>query len=107
MMGRPELGTKSTCAGCHERFYDLNRSPAICPKCGARQPQEKLRALRPPRSTFGTRLHPRQPTTPVTIDDDVESVDTSEVEHDATVSEAEDEADDDVEFDPDLVKPGS
>jgi uncharacterized protein (TIGR02300 family) len=104
-MGRPELGTKCTCTGCHERFYDLNRSPVICPKCGAQQPPEIPRPLRQPRSTFGTRLQPRQLPTAVTIDDDVEATGTSEAEDDVDVPEAEDEADDDIEIDPDIVKP--
>lgn len=36
-MARPELGKKHTCAGCGAKFYDLNKSPAICPKCGEEQ----------------------------------------------------------------------
>lgn len=30
-----ERGTKRTCQDCQARFYDLARTPAICPKCGA------------------------------------------------------------------------
>ena len=45
-MGRPELGKKYACTGCHAPFYDLNRSPAVCPKCGVEQPTEQPRALR-------------------------------------------------------------
>ncbi len=26
-------GSKHTCASCATRFYDLKKSPAICPKC--------------------------------------------------------------------------
>lgn len=26
-------GSKHTCAGCESRFYDLAKSPAICPSC--------------------------------------------------------------------------
>jgi uncharacterized protein (TIGR02300 family) len=32
---KPELGTKRSCAQCGAKFYDLNRSPITCPKCGA------------------------------------------------------------------------
>ncbi len=28
-------GVKRTCNGCGARFYDLRKSPAVCPKCGA------------------------------------------------------------------------
>ncbi len=33
-MGKAELGLKLTCESCGARFYDLNKSPATCPKCG-------------------------------------------------------------------------
>jgi uncharacterized protein (TIGR02300 family) len=29
-----ELGTKRTCPSCAARFYDLMKSPIVCPKCG-------------------------------------------------------------------------
>jgi uncharacterized protein (TIGR02300 family) len=31
----PELGTKRLCASCGAKFYDLNKHPIHCPKCGA------------------------------------------------------------------------
>ena len=34
-MARPELGTKRVCADCGAKYYDLNRDPITCPKCGA------------------------------------------------------------------------
>jgi uncharacterized protein (TIGR02300 family) len=46
-MVKPELGLKRTCVSCATRFYDLMRTPAICPKCGAEQPIEQPRARRP------------------------------------------------------------
>jgi uncharacterized protein (TIGR02300 family) len=30
----PKLGTKCVCEACGAKFYDLNKSPAGCPKCG-------------------------------------------------------------------------
>ena len=33
-MAKPELGTKRLCAGCGAKFYDLNKDPITCPKCG-------------------------------------------------------------------------
>lgn len=29
-----EWGTKRACQSCAARFYDMRRSPIICPKCG-------------------------------------------------------------------------
>ena len=34
-VAKPELGTKRLCGGCGSKFYDLNRDPITCPKCGA------------------------------------------------------------------------
>ncbi|QDH13640.1 TIGR02300 family protein [Formicincola oecophyllae] len=36
-MANEELGLKRTCVECGVRFYDLNRIPPVCPKCGAEQ----------------------------------------------------------------------
>ena len=33
-MARPELGTKRVCVECGAKYYDLNRTPITCPKCG-------------------------------------------------------------------------
>ncbi|RDI59460.1 TIGR02300 family protein [Microvirga subterranea] len=33
-MAKPELGLKRQCMSCGAKFYDLNRDPAACPKCG-------------------------------------------------------------------------
>ena len=101
-MGRPELGAKCTCTACHERFYDLNRSPPICPKCGVQQPSKKPRTLRPSRSTSGAGSQQRQPTVVVTIDDDAASIGAEEIDEADDASEADDEADDNIEDDPDI-----
>lgn len=46
-MAKPELGTKRTCVNDGVRFYDLNKVPAVCPKCGTEQPIEQPRLRRP------------------------------------------------------------
>ena len=33
-MAKPELGLKRQCMSCGAKFYDLNRDPIVCPKCG-------------------------------------------------------------------------
>ncbi len=45
-MAKPELGTKRTCVNDGVRFYDLNKVPAVCPKCGTEQPIEQPRLRR-------------------------------------------------------------
>ena len=32
-MAKPELGTKRLCGNCGGKFYDLSKSPIVCPKC--------------------------------------------------------------------------
>ena len=45
-MAKPELGSKRGCVACQARFYDLTRTPAVCPKCGVEQPVEQPRPRR-------------------------------------------------------------
>lgn len=33
-MAKPELGAKRQCQHCGAKFFDLNRDPIVCPKCG-------------------------------------------------------------------------
>jgi uncharacterized protein (TIGR02300 family) len=33
-VAKPELGAKRQCQNCGAKFFDLNRDPIICPKCG-------------------------------------------------------------------------
>ncbi len=34
-MAKPELGSKHQCQNCGAKFFDLNKDPIVCPKCGA------------------------------------------------------------------------
>jgi uncharacterized protein (TIGR02300 family) len=34
-VAKPELGLKRQCMSCGAKFYDLNKNPIVCPKCGA------------------------------------------------------------------------
>ena len=46
-MAKPELGAKLQCQNCGAKFFDLNRDPIICPKCGTVFQGATARALRP------------------------------------------------------------
>ena len=55
-VARPELGTKRVCPTTGRKFYDLNRRPAVCPKCGEQfDPEEALKSRRV-RARWPTRL---------------------------------------------------
>ena len=43
-MVRPEWGKKRICSSCNIKYYDFNKSPIICPSCGAEfDPEDYLR----------------------------------------------------------------
>ena len=49
-MAKAVWGVKRTCAECGARFYDLKRTPIICPKCETEfviAPPPKPKRLRP------------------------------------------------------------
>ena len=45
-MVKPELGSKRVCVSCSAKFYDLGKTPAVCPKCSTEQPAEQPRMRR-------------------------------------------------------------
>ena len=110
-MAKPELGNKHQCQNCGAKFFDLNKDPIVCPKCGTVfQGAARARAAAKPEEEE-TEL-----ATPAGVDvvslDEVEAseekaaepvVDDLEVEEDADADaaddpflEAEEEDDDDV-----------
>ena len=81
-MAKPELGTKRVCVSCGAKFYDLQKNPAICPKCATEQPAEVPR----PKRGGGNVTEEKRPKKPVPGTDDP----------DVEVEAAEDEAEEDV-----------
>jgi uncharacterized protein (TIGR02300 family) len=76
-LANPELGAKQICPTCSSKFYDLNRRPAHCPKCGAEfDPEEALR---------NRRVRPRGPLP----EEEVEEVKPADAEADEDGFEAE------------------
>jgi uncharacterized protein (TIGR02300 family) len=60
-VANPELGTKRICAGCSVKFYDLNKTPIVCPTCETVFVVPKPAPARP-RRVFDA---PRQPVAPM------------------------------------------
>ncbi|GBQ97535.1 hypothetical protein AA23498_2918 [Acetobacter nitrogenifigens DSM 23921 = NBRC 105050] len=91
-MAQPELGTKRVCVSCGTRFYDLNASPAVCPKCGAEQPFEAPRLRR---ANDGV---PSAPVKPIAKDDeagdDIDLDTDDDAEDDGVIEDSEDLDDD-------------
>ncbi|MGH7044382.1 MAG: TIGR02300 family protein [Acetobacteraceae bacterium] len=106
-MTRPELGTKRVCVSCSTHFYDLAKTPAICPKCGTEQPADQPRVRRP----VGNVTEDKRPKKPVPApgledaDVEVETVgDEAEEDVIEDTADLEDDADaigPDIEVEPD------
>ncbi len=107
-MAKPELGTKRTCVNDGIRFYDLNKVPAVCPKCGTEQPIDVPR----PRRTGGNVVEDKRVKKPAVVpgleDAEVEVEGAEESEDEDVLedtSDLEDDADaitaDIVEVEPD------
>ncbi|HQT76152.1 MAG: TIGR02300 family protein [Rhodospirillales bacterium 20-64-7] len=93
-MAKPELGTKRVCVACGTRFYDLTKSPAICPKCGTEQPLDQPRTRRP----GGNVVEDKRPKKPVPApgleDVEVEVEGVEDVEEEDVLEDAGDLEDD-------------
>ena len=51
-MAKAELGKKRVCLSCNMRFYDFDRSPIICPGCGAEfDPQRHTKSQKNPKAS--------------------------------------------------------
>jgi len=104
-MAKPELGTKRVCVSCGARFYDLTRTPAVCPKCSTEQPLEQPRARRSAGNLLDEKRRAKLVPVPGIEDTDIEvESEAEEVEEDVLedTSDLEDGADAivDVEVEP-------
>lgn len=99
-MAKPELGTKRVCVSCGAKFYDLMKTPAICPKCGTEQPAELPRSRRP----GGNVVDDKRPKKVAATDDvDVET-EPAEDEAEEGVLEDASELEDDADAIPDEIE---
>jgi uncharacterized protein (TIGR02300 family) len=94
-MSNPAFGVKHVCEACAERFYDLNRSPVICFKCGAQQSPPKPRIYRPMRSASDRGAFSRRPL-PIVAEEKLEPADDLAVDE---ADEAEIPDDEDADLD--------
>ena len=98
-MAKPEWGIKRHCYTCSTKFYDLNRSPIICPKCqGTFDPEAFFKVRRGKAAPVAVPLDIIDPLDSRGILDDAIDVDieADDVESDAPLME---DADDLIEGD--------
>ena len=80
-MAKPEWGIKRTCQACGKKFYDLNKSPIICPSCGAEfDPNDNLRTRKGKSVPLKSSLENNNDLT-----EDIENIDDIEIDSDAEV----------------------
>jgi uncharacterized protein (TIGR02300 family) len=105
-VAKPELGTKHTCQNCGTKFFDLNKNPVVCPKCGAVQ-HVAARATRAApaeaeeeEAETGVELvsldeaEPAESNAETTAEDDVEIEDDGSDDDDTFLEEEEEDSDD-------------
>ena len=107
-MANPKWGTKRICQGCAAKFYDLQKSPIICPSCGSRFDPEALLKSRRPRAAAKPEPKVQKPKAAPVEEDAVESEDDDETssiddaEADAVVEEIGEDDDSVIEDTSDL-----
>jgi uncharacterized protein (TIGR02300 family) len=98
-VAKAELGTKRQCQNCGAKFFDLNKDPIICPKCGTIFQGAAVSRARP---TAKPEEEDTELATPAGVDivslDEVEASEEKAAEpvvDDIDVEEADDDAPDD------------
>lgn len=56
-MAKIEWGNRYTCFSCECKYYDLNRSEALCPRCGS-DPREAVLAAKAPARASRAQANP-------------------------------------------------
>lgn len=109
-MAKPEWGVKRICHACGTRYYDLQRSPIICPSCGVEFDPEaflKSRRSRPIESDDTKPAKAKAAPAEAAGDDEEEGVDVAETtgdDEDVIDADLPDTDDDD---EPKVKKPDS
>jgi uncharacterized protein (TIGR02300 family) len=93
-VAKPEWGQKRTCQSCGCRFYDLTRSPIVCPKCGSTVEPDMPFKVRRGSAAAAEKAAPVAAAIPVVADIDTDDLPVVDDEDEALDTEA-DGADDD------------
>lgn len=101
-MTKPEWGSKRTCLNCGTRFYDMQRTPIVCPKCGSENaPDAVTKARRVMKKAPAHAAEAKAKVAKPILDDDEEVLDDVEVEvedddaDEGLIEDTEDLAEDD------------
>lgn len=90
-MAKAEWGAKRRCLSCGAAFYDLNKSPILCPKCGTEfNPEVLAKSARRP-----SKVEEKKVPKPVVIADPDDVVEDAEI-GDEILEDADEFEEDDV-----------
>src|SRR3546814_20345106 len=98
LVANPKWGTKRICQTCGTKFYDLTKSPIICPSCSAQFDPEALLKSRRPRNAPKPEpaAKPKKPKAAPVADEETEQAAADfaieDAEADAAVGDAEEDA---------------
>ena len=104
-MAKAKLGTKRSCTSCGLRYYDLNKTPIICPSCNAEFDPESLLKTRKSRQPSKAAnddegsASESEAAEGAATDLDQNAADTSSVDNDAIATELDYDDDDDGDVD--------
>ena len=80
-MAKPEWGKKRICPYCNTKYYDLNKSPIICPSCGVEfNPNDYLKSKKGKNIPLKASVEDDNDLTK-----DIENIDDIEVDNDSEV----------------------
>ena len=80
-MAKPEWGKKRICTYCNTKYYDLNKSPIICPSCGAEfNPNDYLKSKKGKNVPLKASVEDDNDLTK-----DIENIDDIEIDNDSEV----------------------
>jgi uncharacterized protein (TIGR02300 family) len=90
-MAKPEWGNKRRCLSCGAAFYDLSKSPILCPKCGTEfNPDVLVKTRRPAKPE-----EPKPAKPPVANTEDIDTeIEDTEIDDDVLEDADEFEEDD-------------
>lgn len=103
-VAKPEWGTKRQCQGCGSRFYDLGKTPIVCPDCGEEfkvvvatrpAPKPEPKPAKPPKHDRRKRSTDADSDDDDDVDDIDDDIDDDDIDDDDDVDIDDDDNDDD------------
>ena len=102
-MAKTDLGTKRLCGSCGAKFYDLSKTPIVCPKCETVFVVAPVSSRsRPAEAARAAAVAEPEVVTPETADAEFVSLEDADAENSGSKTPGGDADGDDIEIDPAL-----